>query len=326
MAKIQADTRSPYGAAVTPSLLLALQHAAQEKATPGTHPDLTAIVADPRYTALPADVTQALSGWQAGGYDAASGVDPTTNLPIADPTGVAEATAVFNVWFTRLHGAIFADELAAIGQTALPLEGQFSVTYLLTAPDPTKFATYDPTLKDSILFDDLTTTTVTESRDQRIILSLLDAVDFLNKALGADSTKWRWGSIHTLRFDSLVSLWPTLSIPPGGDKTFPNGFPRHGDLSTVDVGGFFISYSAGPLPATTSFAYSHGPTQRFVIDLDPKGPVAKNVLPGGEIWDDQSPHFRDEAELWRRNENHPIPFAKADVVSAAESHVVFSAP
>jgi penicillin amidase len=326
MALIQADTRSPYGAALTPSLLVSLQHAAAEKATPGTHPDLTAIVADPRYAALPPDVLQALSGWQQAGYDAASGVDPDTNKPIADPTGVAEAAAVFNVWFTRMHSAIFADELGAIGQQALPLDGEFSVTYLLTAPDPTKFATYDPATGDSILFDDLTTTAVLESRDQRAILSLLDGVDFLKQTLGADSTQWRWGSVHTLRFDSLVSLWASLSIPPGGDPTFPNGFPRHGDLSTVDVGGFPIAYTAGPLPAATSFQYFHGPTQRFVVDLDPAGPVAKNVIPGGEIWDDASPHFRDEAELWRKNENHPIPFAKPDVVSAAESHVVFSTP
>jgi penicillin amidase len=76
------------------------------------------------------------------------------------------------------------------------------------------------------------------------------------------------------------------------------------------------------------FSYSAGPSQRFVIDLDPqKGPTARNVLPGGEVWDNTSPHFRDEAELWRRNQNHPIPFTHDDVAAAAEERISYkSAP
>jgi penicillin amidase len=323
MAGVQADVRSPFGAAVSPYLLTALQHAAQEKASPGTHPDLTAIVADPRYAMLPPDLTSSLQAWGKAGYEAISGVDPTTNLVVADPTGAAEATAIFNVWFSRMLGAVFADELGAISQVDLPLNPPYALAYLLTA-DPTKLATYDAVVGDSILFDDLTTTSVVESRDERAILSILDAVDFLHKTLGADSTQWRWGAMHTLRFTSVVSFWTPLSIPPGGDKTFPNGFPRHGDLTTVDPGDYSLS-STAPL-AAANFGYSNGPVQRFVIDLDPTGPVARNVLPGGEIWDNTSPHFRDEAEYWRNNENLPVPFAKADVVSAAESHVVYTHP
>jgi hypothetical protein len=63
-----------------------------------------------------------------------------------------------------------------------------------------------------------------------------------------------------------------------------------------------------------------------VIDLNPAGPVASNVLPGGEIWDNASPHFAGQAELWRKNENRPVPFAMPEVVSAAESHVAYVTP
>ena len=60
--------------------------------------------------------------------------------------------------------------------------------------------------------------------------------------------------------------------------------------------------------------------------MDPKGPVARNALPGGNVWDSQDPHFRDEAERWRRNQNRPVPFAAADVIAAAESRIVFQHP
>jgi penicillin amidase len=187
-------------------------------------------------------------------------------------------------------------------------------------PTPSTLATYDATLKDSILFDDLGTSTLIETRDERILTSLLDALDYLSGALGADQTGWRWGKLHHIRFDTLVSLWPTLSIPPADDTKWPKGFPRHGDGFNIDVG----EYAVGAPLASTSFDYHHGPTQRFVIDMDPKGPVARNVLPGGEIWDPASPHFADEAERWRRNQNRPMPFLRADVIGAAEAHVVYS--
>ena len=91
----------------------------------------------------------------------------------------------------------------------------------------------------------------------------------------------------------------------------------------MDVGGYGLP---AKLDDKADFTYSHGPTQRFVIDMDPRGPVARNALPGGNVWDSQDPHFRDEAERWRRNQNRPVPFAIADVIDAAETRVVYEHP
>jgi penicillin amidase len=118
-----------------------------------------------------------------------------------------------------------------------------------------------------------------------------------------------------------VSLWGTLSIPPDSEPVFPGGIPRHGDGYNIDVG----NYGHHPAKlADVSFAYGAGPTQRFVVDMDPvNGPTARNALPGGEIWDNTSTHFRDEAEYWRRNKNHPVAFTHADVAAAAEERIVY---
>ena len=316
MAHIQSDARSAMGGQLAPGLETSLQHAMAEAATPGTYPDLTADVQSPRYQA--ADIQglyNLLVQW--GGpqaYDTPPGVSLDDGSLSTDPTEAAasEATLVFNVWLMRMPQAVFGDEWSAVGVGA-PYDGKVALAYLMNAA-PKSLATYDAAFGDSVLFDDMTTAGVMETRDERAVTSLLDAVDYLNKALGTDRTKWRWGMLHTLRFASLVSLWDSLSIPPIGDPKFPNGFPRHGDGYNIDVGDPGLASSL----ATATFTYSQGPTQRFVIDMDPSGPTPRNVLPGGEVWDNASPHFADEAELWRRNENHPLWVTHDDVAANTE--------
>jgi penicillin amidase len=325
MATIQADARSALGAKLAPGLLTSLAHAQTEATTPGTYPDLTAVVSSARYKAANvAQIQSLLQQWGQNDYDTPPGVSLDDGSLVSDPaqTADSQATMLFQTWLMRVMQAVLGDELTAIDQNPPPFDYhdlRVVLTYLLTA-DPRSLATFDTTTHDSALFDDLTTPNVTETRDEDQVTSLLDAIDFLGMQLGSDRNQWRWGKLHTLRFDSLVSLWQALSIPPVGDPQWPNGFPRHGDGFNIDVG----EPDAIPVNlADATFTYSQGPTQRFVIDMDPSGPVARNVLPGGEIWDNQSPHFRDEAELWRRNENHPLPFAHDDVLAAAESRTQY---
>jgi hypothetical protein len=45
--------------------------------------------------------------------------------------------------------------------------------------------------------------------------------------------------------------------------------------------------------------------------------------PCGEVFDPTSPHFRDDAELWRVNQVRPIPRTVAEVVAAFEAHLRF---
>jgi penicillin amidase len=322
MASIQADARSYVGSVLTPSVLEALRHAKEEKTTPGTHPDIHDLVNGARWAAVNVeDLEATLVRWgRELDYDAASGMNPDDNTPVSDPREAAasKATLLFNTWLVRMIGATLGDEFEKLG-----VRGRGDVLrgfiYLMTAP-PRSLATWNPILGDSILFDDLKTPNVFESRDDRILTSLLDAADFLKSKLGEDRNGWRWGRLHTLRFKSLVSLWSTMSVPPAGDPVFPNGFPRHGDLQAVDVANYgFRPESLDKV----DFSYGSGPTQRFVIDMAPTGPVARNVLPGGNVWDTTSPHIKDDAELWRRNQNHPLAFTKDDVVKEAEERIVY---
>lgn len=323
MAAIQADSRSAMGATLAPLLVAAIERAAKERATPGSYPDLSALVLDPAYDAGKVLAARdLLAAWGAeSDYDAASGVDPETNQPLAseEPEArAAAATLVFNTWLVRVLRRTFGDELARIGEKNLSREAEAKAFLRLATGTPGTFATYDLATGDSALWDDLDTPEV-ESRDERMLRALLDALTWLTANVGDDLAAYRWGAQHTVTFGALVPVFGELSIPPSDEAVFTDGFPRHGDSFAVDSSDFTFSV---PLEASPKFSYAHGPSQRFVADMNPAGVQTENALPGGNVWDAASPHFRDEAELWRRNQTHPIPYAVDDVVANAEQRAV----
>lgn len=327
LASIQGDARSAMGARLTPVLLATIDKAEAEKKTPGTHPDLSGIVMDAAYDSTKIlAVKDVLTKWGSeADYEAASGMDPATNMPLPESGATAvevrasQATLVFNTYLLRLIARTLGDEFALAGRS-VDSQMRAKAILALSLNDPTKLATYDATSGQSILWDDVSTPEQ-ETKDERIMRALLDALSILDKNVGTNLTEYRWGALHTIRFEAIVPIFTALSIPPGSNKTFPTGFPRHGDHYAVDVAGFSLSSSVDKLP---NFAYGHGPTQRFVVDLDPAGPKVWNALPGGAIWDSQNPHFADQAELWRRNETHAVPFLLPDVIAAMESRIVMT--
>lgn len=321
MASIQADVHSPFGSLLAPKLIAAITAAEAERTSPGTHPDLTAIVADSRYSAANVtEVAQWMTSWGADSdYRSESGVSADDNSLLTDATMTpSQATLLFHVWMARMGMLTFDDEIAKLAGS-IP-EVPKMLAYIWTAADPTKLATYDAATGESALFDNMTTTATVETSNQLAVTALLDALDYLNGKYGSDRSKWRWGVPHTLTFGALVPLWGTLSIPQSGNAQFPTGFPRHGDLHTIDVANFGSHPSA---LANLDFTYGSGPTQRFVADVQTPAPVSKNALPGGEVWDNTSPHFADEAERWRRNQNRPVWIQRADVIADAKERIAY---
>jgi penicillin amidase len=328
LSTIQGDEASSMGTALTPALVSALENAAAEQKMPGTHPDLTTVVHDPTYSvATMKTVHDLMVSWGAAGYLASSGVNPDDNTPLpatgasAAQASASQATLIFNAWHVRLLNRTFDDELGKMGASYSDQQQESRAIVRLVTGNPTTFATYNAATKDSSLWDDLGTPTVVESRQDRMVRAMLDALADLAKVAGPDITKYRWGARHTLTFEALLPLWTNLSIPPATDPIFgTTGFPRHGDSYSIDA----ADYAFVGLGTPFDFTYGAGPTQRFVIDMDPAGPKEVNTLPGGEIWNPESPHFADEAELWRRNQVHPVPFLLADVIANKESRTRFS--
>ena len=171
----------------------------------------------------------------------------------------------------------------------------------------------DASWNDSVLWDDVSTPLL-ENRDERVVRAIVAGYGFLAGRLGVDRDQWRWGRLHTVRFAPVAPALDgveVVSIPPEGDATFPEGFPRHGDLGAVDPGNFGIN-------GTTNFSFGSGASQRLVVEMTPAGPVARNAIPGGQVEDPDSPHHADEAALWRVNQQPPLHVDRTDIEANAE--------
>lgn len=321
MIDLQNDAVSPLGRIMVPAMLIHLDRALVERDTPGTHPDLTAAVTENAAAMDRVEMARdRLMAWNS--FDTPPAVEGT---PAADEIADSVATSIFNVAFGHLMRNTFDDELDLHRDGML--DGEIGRTNLVNramifmATDPTTMASYDDTLGDSVLWDDLNTAEV-EGRADRILRALVDALAWLEDRFGsADMDTWRWGQLHTIRLDALVpaSLLgdDPLSIPVPTDEMFPDGFPRQGDRGVVDASNFgFFSFEG--------VDYGSGPVQRMVVEMTPEGPVAVNSLPGGNSEDPDSMFHRNEMERWRFNEVTTVPFTEREVITAAVRRIRFT--
>ncbi|XXZ44728.1 penicillin acylase family protein [Sorangium sp. So ce327] len=202
-AAIQGDIKSALGARLVPHLLGAMDRADEERATPGTHPDLTVIVADATYVPQRLAALRALlDGWgKEADYKAAAGIDLDTAMPLADegdgPGAIdaraSEATLVFNLWLVRVVRRVLGDELGQMGFSSFSRELSAKALLHLFSADREQLATFDPAVQDSALWDDMGTPAV-ESRDERVLRALLDALAWLDRQGGSGAAAPRWGA------------------------------------------------------------------------------------------------------------------------------------
>lgn len=307
MTDIQADHVSEYGQELSPTLVAAAEALQQELAAPGTHADLTALAAAttaPQKALLPTAI-----GWiKKWSFRSPAGVPlAPDDTPSAADIADSQATLVFAMWLSQLDKLALGDELKVLGVSP----GSDMRTKLLIRmcqkPETLKTGVH-PTSKDAVLFDDMATSEI-ETKRYIAARSLLIGLDAIAAKLGADANKWRWGQVHKLTLAFPGGL-ETLNLPPSDDSDYPAGFPRPGTNGTVDVGPHGLS--------TTRFSFGFGAAMRFVCEMTPSGPRAKNALPGGQIFDPESPHYRDQMELWRRNRTFDLAFRDDEVVNSAE--------
>jgi penicillin amidase len=317
IAAIQEDHYSNMGEAFVPLLLSFLSDLLEEYETEGSHPELTAIADAFADGATTAEVFyDLLSAWTLEAEDGLWG-EPTE----AD-RDAARATSAFNYWLTAIVQGAFFDELAAApGLGVGDSEMIRALHFLLT--DPEAAVTYDETTGESALWDDLGTTEVVESSAYVLALGLFTANEELTEAFGtSDPDAWLCGQVHYRRFDHQI---PDISDFAEGESSLYDwpqpdegngvGYPRPGDNHNVDAchGG------------TTNYNYrcGGGAVLRFVVELDPEGVRSWNAIPGGQVHDHDSPHFRDLLdEYWLDWQRFEVPFHPAQVAGAAETHLV----
>ncbi len=264
----------------------------------------------PSFTLPPLALIQAAQALVSGWSFATTSGAGASGAELAD----SQATLVMASFVSHFAHDTLDDELARFDPTQVflgELVEEKLLYFLCQSPLPSFLKTgVSAATGDSILFDDLRTPGVVESKRFIAARAILEALSDLSARLGPDPTKWSWAQLHTLtlRFFLGPGIADGLDLPPPHDKSYPNGYPRHGDNGTVDVAPHGLS--------TTNFTQEDlGPAIRFVSELDPAGPKARNALPGGEIFDPSSPHYDDQLQLWLANQTFDFAFADPDVVA-----------
>lgn len=316
MMSVQGDHQSALGRLLSPAFVMVGKKVAEERATPGSHPELAALVAGAGAADLDL-LADAIARMEAWTFETPAGVDIGDGEPSAAEIDDSIATSLFNAAMIHVVNLAFGDEGDAVGHRPGSSNAAKALQWAILEPE--KMATYDAALMDTVLWDNVKTDMVQETRDQIIAQGMLEALVTLKSKLGDDIKAWQWGKLHTLKLTAMV---PELAgeslatIPKPGDATFPNGFPRAGDNYGIDASNFGMWNP-------TKYSYGSGPVQRLVVEMTKEGPKAWNALPGGQQYDPDGAHHADEMELWRRNQANPMYFIDADVDAHKESTLRF---
>lgn len=311
MQDIQADHESFLGGKLAPVLVDGGDALLKARTDPSSYPDVADLAAglDDATLGLVQDATERVRSW---GRSAASGL---VNEVTAKEVDESIATSVFHVWLSGFTRRALDDELqvvAGLSQGALPPSTYRRKLVLVAALSPEQLRVGRTAAGDSLIFDDLGTAAV-ETRRRVAAQALIAGVKALSGALGADPTAWQWGKLHRLTLDPIVPV-SSLALPGPRDARYPTGVPRHGDVFSVDVGSFGVG--SDPVKPLEDFTYSSGAAIRFVAEVSPAGPKAFNVLPGGQVFDPDSPHYADLFGLYRVNLAIPLSFQPGDVAAS----------
>jgi penicillin amidase len=158
------------------------------------------------------------------------------------------------------------------------------------------------TQEDSPWFDDLRTPE-REGRDEILVRSYADALDWLGRRFGDLPYEWNWGRVHSITFEHpLGEQWPLNLLLNRG---------------AMQMGG-------GPdCPNATSPDYAEGlavqavPGYRLVVDLGSDGDAAA-MNATGQSGNPFSRHYADMVEPWRQGEYHPLLFEREAILQARE--------
>jgi penicillin G amidase len=293
MSAAQGDVVSTYAAVYGPELLAALKAIQAESATPGAHPELATLIAgaSAQSKATVDKSIAALTQWTSFALE--SGVTNDLATPTAKQKEDAKAALLAGVFAQKFSEVALGDELAVLKTELLRNPALRMGIELLR--NPNGLITKDRA------FDDIRTPEV-ETRLQTLAKAAFATLDRIIVLQGADPDAWAWGKSHTVS--------PTFPLPLG--LNLPT-YARPGGNGTVDAAGYRMN---------DEYKFTSGPAIRFVCELDPvKGPIARNILPGGIIFDPDSPHFRDMYTLWLQNKTVALPFNATDVVTSAAIEV-----
>jgi len=140
-------------------------------------------------------------------------------------------------------------------------------------------------------------------------------------ANSTDVMDYAWGKLHRIKFNHTLNSDP-FDIPNGGGFSdlaadLP-GLSRQGGYEAVDAS----SHSA-TADSLNGFMFGHGPSRRFVGDMDPVDIDAQEVIPGGQSGVFYNPNYSSQLPLWLTNNYHNMALSDAEAMAVSVSTTTF---
>jgi penicillin amidase len=159
-------------------------------------------------------------------------------------------------------------------------------------------------------WDDKSTKDVVETRDDIFAAAFKAAVAELEKTLGRDSSKWKWGSLH-------VSNFRNATLGESGVGVIENLFNR-GPYPTSG-GGSIVNATAWD--ATEGYETTDLPSMRAIYDLSNLN-NSLTVHTTGQSGHAFSKHYDDMIPLWANIKYYPMLWDEQSVIQDPEGHLV----
>jgi penicillin amidase len=197
------------------------------------------------------------------------------------------AATLFNAFIFKFMANSFADELG----DQLWSE-HMSHPYISYIADLALIRIMDD--PHHVLWDDVGTKGIVESRDDIILKSVKQALNELITRYGEKPDKWLWGHVHQM----------TFKHPLGSKLTFMNldPIPTQGDGATIN---------AGMWNPKDPYSFESGGVIRMVVDFaDPENSTI--ISPPGQSGHYKSAHYADQAQPWARGRQIPMHFLTAE--------------
>ena len=321
--RFQANNQMLDAEVLTPYILAAFDRAS----TPGVAPLLTALAANPR-------VSEAVTRLRAWDFSTPTGVaegyDPFDDPQdlAATPQEVADSVAatIYSVWRGQIIQRVIDKTLDDEGLLEFAPGSDLALSALRHLLE-TFPQTQGRGASGLQFFGVAGVDDPEDARDIILLATLQDALDLLSGeefAAAFDHSitlgDYRWGKLHRVVFRH--PLDGPFDIPPGGglshlEPDLP-GVARAGGFGVVDAS----SHNARA-DSVNEFMFGSGPARRFIGEMRRDGPVAEEVIPGGESGIPGSPFQTDQLLLWLTNHYHPWPYRPDDVVDATRTFEEF---
>lgn len=143
-------------------------------------------------------------------------------------------------------------------------------------------------------------------REATARVTLTEALDELEAAMGPDPTGWTWGGIHQLLLRHPLSARGAIA------DLFDKGpVPVPGDLATLNNSGFDATRDGRGWMASSGAGY------RLEVDLGEQPPAAWTITGESQSALLGSPHYDDQRDAYVAGRVHRIPLDAGEAVAAA---------